>query len=134
MSVDTNIIISTNLFQGFQNYTSKTFSVAYAGGSLASGAYVGPIRATTPLNNTNAVSILQVQFVGLDSFVRLLPGVIVVDYPNVSSAQYQIESLSYYSSGNLVVDTYISSQTGPGSVTVPAITFNYTAKLYQAPF
>lgn len=134
MSINTNIIIATNQFQGFQNYTSATFSVAYAGGSIASGSFTGPIRATTILNNTNAVGLLEVQFSGLDSFSRLLPGIIEVDYPNAGTPQYQIQVFSYYSSGNLVCDVYISSQTGPGSVSVPAITFNYTAQLYQAPF
>lgn len=131
--IDTNKIISTNLFQGFQNYISATFSVAYAGGNLGAGAFIGPLRATTPLNNTNAVSIIEIQHIGLDAFTRLLPGTIEVDYPNASSPQYQVESLSYYSAGNLIVDTYISNQ-GGSTVAIPAITFNCTAKLYQAPF
>lgn len=133
MSVNTNIIISTNLFQGFQNYNSTTFSVVYAGGSIGVGTVAGPISASVVLNNSNAVSLLGVAFTGLDGFTRQLPGIIVVDYPNAGAPQYQIEVISYYSSGNLTCDVYISNQTG-GAVVVPAITFNYSAKLYQAPF
>lgn len=131
--IDTNKIISTNAFSGFQNYTSVPFSTSIAGQNLGAGAFIGPIRATTPLNNTNAISQILIQYSGLDAFTRLLPGSIVVDYPNINSASYEIESFSYYSGGNLVVDTYISNQTG-GTVVIPAITFNVTASLYVAPF
>lgn len=131
--IDTNKIISTNAFSGFQNYTSATFSVSLPGQNLAAGAFLGPIRATTPLNNTNAISQILIQYSGLDAFTRLLPGSIVVDYPNSGSPSYEVESQSYYSGGNLVVDTYISNQTG-GVVAIPAITFNVTTSLYVAPF
>lgn len=133
MAIDTNIIISTNLFAGFQNYTSSTFSVAYSGGNITAGSFAGPVRATTPLNNSNAVSIIEVQFSGLESFTRFIPGSIAIDYPNTTSPSYQIEVLVYYTGGNLVADAYIVNQTG-ATVTIPAITFNYTAKLYQPPF
>lgn len=131
--INTNIIISTNGFQGFQNYTTASFSSSYAGGNILGGSFAGPIRASTALNNTNAVGIVEVQFSGLDAFTRLLPGFIVVNYPSNLSPSYQIEVLSYYAGGNLTCDVYISNQTG-STITVPAITFIYQADLYQAPF
>lgn len=131
--IDTNTIVATSEFQGFQNYNTATFSVSYAGGTIAAGGYVGPERAETVLNNTNAVSLLQVMFTGLDSFTRQFQGFLGIDYPSFNSPSYQIEVISYYNGGNLVCDAYIINESAI-TVTIPAITFTYTAKLYQAPF
>lgn len=137
MSVNTNIITST-LANGFKNYNSADFFVNYAGGSIAFNTYAGPIRATTPLNNTNAVAEVQVQYSGLETFWRSVPGVIITNYPNNATLTYQIQTFTYFSGGNLVVDTYIINQTGsavaPAAVSIPALTIYCSAKLYNAPF
>lgn len=130
--IDTNKIIAASEFAGFKNYSESTFSVSYAGGNIVAGGYV-KVTASTPLNNTNAVSEVQVQYSGLDSFTRLIPGSIAIDYPTVGTRQYQVNTLIYFTGGNLFVDNYIVNQTG-GVVAVPAITFNCRAFLYVAPF
>lgn len=132
MKVDLNKVIATTLFSGFGNYGSVPFSAVIAGQNLGAGAVVSA-GASTPLNNTNAISQVQVQYTGLDAFWRLLPGVVIADYPNASSPNYQIESFSYFTNGILHVDTYISNQTG-GTVAIPAITISCRAFLFLAPF
>lgn len=131
--IDTNIIASGSEFAGFKNYMEATFSTSYAGGSIGAGSYVGPIIASTPLNNTNAVSEAQIQYVGLDTFWRLIPGSLAIDYPTAGTRQYQVNTLVYFTGGNLVIDNYVVNQTG-GSVSVPAITFNCRGFLFLAPF
>lgn len=134
MPVDTNIIVSSNNFSGFSNYTpSVPFSTTVNSQNIATGHYIGPLRASTPLNNSNAVTEVQIQYVGLDSFVRILPGVIVYNTPNATSPNYQIESFSYFTGGNLIVDSYISNQTA-GTITIPTITFACQGFLFNAPF
>lgn len=131
-TVNTNIIVSGSEFSGFKNYQAVTFSTAYGGGTLTVGTYA-MVSATTPLNNSNAVSEVQVQFSGLETFYRLVPGSIAVDYPTSGTRTYEIEVIEYFLGGNLHMDFYIVNQTA-GSVTVPAITFNCRAFLYVAPF
>lgn len=133
MSVNTNKIVSSNNFSGFQNYTAVSFAASVAGQNLTAGSFIGPIRASTPLNNSNAVCEVQIQYTGLDGFWRELPGVIVDNIPNAASPNYQIETFSYFSGGSLIVDTYISNQTGI-TVAIPAITFNCRGFLFLAPF
>jgi hypothetical protein len=142
MQINLNNVQYTNLFDGFKNYDNKTGSNSIhqllglsAGTSVVvtAGSYIGPVSITIPLNNSNAVSQVLVQYGGLESFYRLLPGIIIVDYPDAGSASYQIQSISYYSGGNLHIDNYVINETG-GSVTVPDITFNCTASLFKAPF
>lgn len=134
MAVDTNIIVSSNNFSGFSNYTpSVPFSVTVNGQNIGVGAFLGPLRASTPLDNSNAVTEVQIQYIGLDSFFRILPGNIIYNVPNSLSPNYQIESFSYFSGGKLVVDSYISNQTG-GTITIPTITFSCQGFLFNAPF
>jgi len=131
--VNTNIIIAGSQFSGFKNYATASFSVAYAGGNIAAGGYVGPLTASTPLNNTNAVSEVLVQYTGLETFYRLIPGNIVTDYPTAGAATYEIQSLAYFTGGILFVDSYIVNQTA-GVVAIPPITFSCLGCLGVAPF
>lgn len=136
--IDTNRIVAASQFAGFKNYESVTFSVKYAGATIPTTNFVGPIRASTPLNNSNAVSEVQVQIVGLDSFWRYIPGQSVAAYPTGATEAYQVQTLAYYSGGSLVIDTYIINTTGsvvaPGDVVIPALTINCRGFLYNAPF
>lgn len=133
MSVNTNTIVSASDLPGFSNYQEATFSAAYGGGNIAAGGFAGPIRAQTALNNSNAVSEVQVMWSGLESFYRLVPGATFQDYPTAGTRQYQVVSMVYYTGGNLIVDSYVVNQTGL-TVSTPAITFNCRAFLYIAPF
>lgn len=132
MTVDTNNLIFASSFSGFSNYKQVTGSVSVPGQTLSASQVIGPFSITIPLDNTNAVSEVQLEYSGLDEFWRLLPGSIAVDYPNADLPNYQILSFSFYSGGFLNVDTYISDQAG-GSV-IPNITINCNAFLYLAPF
>lgn len=133
MTVNTNTIVSASEFSGFQNYGSATFSTSVAGQNIGVGAYLGPLRATTALNNANSVSQIQVQYSGIDSNYRLLPGYIQMIIPSAAAPNYEIQSYSYFNGGTLYVDSYISNQTG-STQTIPAITFNCRAFLFLAPF
>lgn len=133
MAVNTNIIIASSNFSGFMNSSAATFSASVSSQNISAGGYIGPIRASTPLNNTNAVSQVQIQYSGVDSFWRILPGNITYNVPNSSSPTYQIESFSYFSGGTLYVDSYVSNQTG-GTITIPAIIFNCRGFVFLAPF
>lgn len=142
MPVDTNKIIAGSAFSGFKNYTvasglgdidsflSLSPNTAVV---IGAGSFVGPIPAVIALNNSNAISEIQIQYVSIDSFTRVLPGVVVVDYPSAAAPQYQIQSYSYFTGGNLHVDTIVSNQTA-GNVTVPAFTISVHAFLFVAPF
>jgi len=132
MKVNLNKVIATSLFSGFTNYSTATFSTTIAGQNIGALSYVSA-SATTPLNNTNAVTQVQIQLSGLDSFWRLLPGNLTINYPNSSAPNYQVEVLSYFKSGTLHVDTYVINQTG-GTITIPTITINCRAFLFLAPF
>ena len=102
MTVNTNNAVLVSGLSGFGQYTpSVSFSASVISQHILTGAYIGPIRATTSLNNTNAVSEIQIQFSGLESFVRELPGIIIANYPNWASPNYQIECFSYFSGGIL---------------------------------
>lgn len=134
MKIDTNIIIASSRIPGFKNTNPGVpFSVVFGGGLLATGAFVGAIRASTPLDNADQISEVQAQLSGLESFTREVEGSIVLNVPNNAAPTYQIEIMSYFTGGALIVDTYISNQTG-GTITLPAITFNFTAFLFKAPF
>lgn len=133
MSINTNIIIASSSFSGFMNTSAVSFQAGIGSQNIASGGYIGPARAQTALNNTNAITQVQIQYGGLDSFWRVLPGNIVYNVPNSSSPTYQIESFSYYSGGNLIVDTYVSNQTG-STITIPNITIYCRGFVFDAPF
>ena len=133
MAVNTNIILASSLFSGFMNDDIVPFSASVSSQNISAGGYIGPIRASVALTNTNSISQVQIRYSGVDSFTRLLPGNIVYNVPNSSSPTYQIESFSYFSGGTLYVDSYISNQTG-GTITIPAITFDCSASINRAPF
>lgn len=132
--IDLNKIVYISTLSGFGNYKPPvSFSVVMASQSLAAGNYIGPSSASVNLDNSDAVSQIQVTFSGLDAFTRVLPGVVIVNYPNNASPTYQIQVMSYYAGGKLHVDAYLINQTG-GTITTPAVTFACTASLFQAPF
>lgn len=132
MTLDTNNIQFHSEIPGFGNYTSTTFSVSIPSQSIGVGAYV-KYSAHAALNNSNAVSQVLVQYSGVETSWRLMTGSIFFNLPNNTSPSYQIESVTYYKSGNVYVDTYISNQSG-SSVVIPAITVNCKASLFKAPF
>jgi len=133
MAINTNIILATSGFSGFGNYKSVSFSVGIPSQGLGVNSYIGPYTASAALNNSNAVTEVQLQYTGLDSFWREVPGYIAIIVPNAGAATYEVQSFTYFKNGSVYVDTYISNQSG-STVTIPAITVNCRAFLFIAPF
>jgi hypothetical protein len=132
MTVNLNKIIASSAFSGFSNSSSVSFSSSIAGQTIAAGHYVSS-SAFAALNNANSISQVQINLGGLESFWRLLPGVLIINYPNSSAPSYQIELFSYFTGGLLKVDTYVSNQTGAG-VAIPTITINCRGFVFNSPF
>jgi len=133
MAINTNIILATSGFSGFGNYKSVSFNVGIPSQGLGVNSYIGPYTASAALNNSNAVTEVQLQYSGLDSFWREVPGNISIIVPNAGAATYEVQSFTYFKNGSVYVDTYISNQSG-STVTIPAITVNCRAFLFIAPF
>lgn len=125
-------LAATSAADGFKNYSSVSFSASIASQNIAAGGYA-TASASTPLNNANAVSQVQVQFSGVNSFWQVLTGSIYQDVPDSASMTYEIEAISYFTGGNAKVDTYIINETA-GTISIPAITINCRAFLFLAPF
>ena len=132
MTVDINKIIASSAFSGFSNSRSVSFSSTIAGQTIAAGSYVSS-SAFAALNNAYSISQIQINLGGLESFWRVLPGNLVINYPNSSAPNYEIELFSYFTSGLLRVDTYISNQIGTG-VAIPTITINCRGFIFNSPF
>lgn len=118
----------------FQEYDKVSFSVSVPGQNLTAGSFVS-YTASTPLNNANAVTNIQIQYNGLDSFWRYVPGRVYAGYPDYDfgTRKYEVGSYTYYNGSNLNVFTYIVNQTG-GTVAIPAFSVDIVAFLYLAPF
>lgn len=114
---------------GLKNYISSPFSVVIAGQTLAAGAFVSA-TASTPLNNANSISQLQIQYSGVQTDWNVVYGSINNYF---AGGNYEIESLYYFDATNLNVFTVVVNQTG-GNVTIPTITINCKGFLYLAPF
>jgi len=122
-------ISSTSLADSFKNYDSDSFSSSIAGQTLTAGTFVST-TATMPLSNTNSICQVQTQYSGLETFYRVINGQAVGNY---GGGSYQIQTFYYFTSTTLTVMTIVVNQTG-GNVTIPAITINCRATLFQAPF
>lgn len=113
---------------GLQNYENDTFNFPVNGHVLVAGA-TSSWSTTWPINNTNAVSTIQLQY-SLDNVWRFMAGAITISY---ASGTYEVETLTYYSGTVLNVRTYVINQTG-GSVTIPQFDVTIRASLFNAPF
>lgn len=119
-------------FTGFKNYTQVSGSFAAGGYNLNAGQYARR-TGTLPLNNSKAISQVQIKLNGLESQWRPLPGLVIYNNPVYNAPNFQVEVMSYYTGGNLVVDAYISNQTG-GTISVPSFNIDFRAWLYFASF
>lgn len=121
-------ILAASSFAGFKNYqTHITGSGTIPSQALTIGGFAST-NITIPLNNSNAVSTSQVQFVTVESFWHELSGIV-----NSGTSSYSIEALSAYTGGNLVVTIIAANETG-STITLPTQTINVQAQLYVAPF
>lgn len=122
-------LTSVSSASGFKNYLTSTFSVTIPTQTLAVGGYT-IVTASTPLNNANSISQVQVNWGGLETIYRILNGY-MFDY--FGGATYEVQSYYYFTGTNLVVETSVSNQSG-GPVTIPTITINCRGFLFLAPF
>lgn len=123
-------LAASSAMDGFKNYLSSSFSATVSGQTIASGHFVS-ITTSTPLNNANSVSQLQVQYSGTgNSEWFIVNGSIITNY---SSPNYQIESYYYFDSTNLNLFTVIVNESA-GSITIPTIKINCRGFLFLAPF
>lgn len=125
MNVQNLVAISS--LSGLKNYNKvgAPFSVVIPGQTLTTGSFVSA-TASTPLNNANAISQLQIQYSGVQTDWNVVYGSINNYF---ASSTYEIESLYYFDSTNLNVFTVIANQSA-GSVTIPSITVNCVGWLY----
>jgi hypothetical protein len=126
-------IAATSAASGFKNYNLDpvTFSGTIPAQTLTVGQVVS-VSVSVPLDNTNAVSLIKLQYASINSYWYQMFGLTAsTTIPFVS--EYQLESSASYSGGNLVVTTYAINQTG-GSISLPVQVINVRARLYKSPF
>jgi len=128
------MIIPKNLaaaggLDGFKNYLTSSFSVLVPTQSVAAGDFIS-FTASTPLNNANSISQVQIQYLGISNSYYIINGSILTTW---SSGDYEIQSYYYFDGTNLNVFTVIVNQTA-GAITIPDITINCRGFLFVAPF
>jgi hypothetical protein len=142
--INSDIIGATSQTSGFKNYLkqpiafskslSQTLSSPTGVAVLFTPGTVVRVSASAPLpSNIDSIGSVEVQYSGVESFYRLIPGVAQADYPNTGSRTYSIETMTYIKSGQIFVDSFIINQIG-SNVSIPDITFNCIAKMYRVPF
>jgi len=123
-------IQTTSLASSFKNYKNPpAFSTSVASQTLPVGNFV-LAQATINMDNTNAISQVQVQYSGLETFWHVITGTVSTLY---SSSTYEIQTFYSFSGSLLTVNVVVANQSA-GSVVIPAITINCKAFLFLAPF
>lgn len=122
-------LTSVSSASGYKNYLASTFSATVPAQTLAAGTFA-TVTASTPLNNTNSISQVQVNWGGLETFYRILNGYIFNRY---AGNTYEVQSFYYFNATTLFVQTIVSNQTG-GNVNIPTITITCRGFLFLAPF
>lgn len=138
MILDLSKIQFISELDSFKNYnvTPTTFSFVIPSQNLAASGSGTPVTfgsGSTPLNNSNAVSRIKVQYSGVESTWRVVQGTITTEYPDWTTPTYQIVTIVFFTGGNLFVSTYVINETA-GTITIPNITVNVSAALFLAPF
>lgn len=122
-------LTSVSSASGYKNYLASTFTSTIPAQVLAPGGFVTS-TASTPLNNANSISQVQVNWGGLETFYRILNGYIFERY---AGATYEVQSYYFFDATNLNVTTIVSNQTA-GNVNIPTITITCRGFLFLAPF
>lgn len=112
---------------GLANYDSVSFNFTVTSHTLAVGE-VHEWRSNWVLDNTDAISTIQISYAELETVYRYCSGALVLNL-----GTYEIETLTYYKDDLLHIDTFTVNESG-GSVTVPEFIVNVRAFLYNAPF
>lgn len=116
---------------GLGNYLSTSFNFVVNSHSLPAGN-ASSWSSSWPLNNSNAISGVQVNYTGLETVWRPVSGSMAINIPYVTP-QYQILAITFYQGGSFNITIYISNQTG-GTITVPAFAVSVRLFLFNAPF
>lgn len=114
---------------GLDNYENDTFNFTVNGHSLTPGQTT---RWTTswPINNNSAISTITLNYAGLETVWRYASGAINTAY---AANTYSVETLTYYTSSRINVETYVTNQTG-STVVIPMFIVNVRVSLFKAPF
>lgn len=126
-------LVTSSKTSGFKNYLiPDIFSATIPGQNLTAGSSVSA-TATTTLTQLNSVVQVQVQYSGIETFWRVVPGQLTVAKPDWTVFNYEIESQISFSGNTLSVKTYMINETG-GTIAIPTNTINCKAFFYVAPF
>jgi len=128
MMIPKNLAAAGGL-DGFKNYLSSSFSVNVPAQTLGVGDFVS-YSASTPLNNSNSISQVQVQYSGLASEYYIINGSILTSW---DSGNLEVQTYYYFDGTNLNVFTVLVNQSG-GSYSLPTIDINCRGFLFIAPF
>lgn len=132
LTVDLSKLSAASAFSGFKNSSAVSFQATIGTQSVLAGHFLST-TATTPLNNANSISQVQIQYGGLETFYRVVPGLTILRYPTYTTPNFEIGSVVYFSGGILNVFTYLANQTA-GTIVVPDIIISCRAFLFIAPF
>lgn len=128
-SPDLSQVIFADKFAGLGENESAAFSVEIPSQSLAANA--GKLfTASISMQNSGSIPHIKYRLTGLESEWRILQG---MGYYAPGSFAYQITTRSYFDAGTLYVKSFILELLGSGT-TIPAMTIDCKASLYDAPF
>lgn len=129
MTVDVQKIAASSHMFGFQNYTPGSTTVTISFQTITAGHYA-VATGTISLQNVDAVSSVKLQYATVEAFWRQAEGFTNTGTVGVG---YSLQSNTYYSGGNLNIDTYAVNQTA-GSITLPTQIIFISARLFRSPF
>jgi len=129
MTLKTGNLQFADSLGGLANYENDAFNFAVNGHNLSAGG-VSLWTTTWPINNSNTVSSIQLNYSGLETVWRYTSGALNLAF---GGGTYNVETLTYYLAGNLHVETYVINQTG-GTLAIPAFSVNVHVSLFNAPF
>lgn len=131
--IDFSKLSATSAASGFKNYNLvPATQTGVIPAQILSANQVVTNTISISLDNTNAVSLVKLQYATLDTFWRQLFGITSSTFvPFVDP--YQLESIASYVAGNLIITTYAINQSG-GSFSLPEQVINVRARLYKSPF
>jgi len=131
-SIDLSKVIFCSIFGGLGNTEHKTFSQVINSQTLNQFGSVSVVRSID-ISNIDSLSMLMVNLGGLESEWRPVNGYIYIKKPSNSNATYLVSVNKYFANGKLNILCKVDSlQFDP--VTIPTITFNFDANIYNAPF
>lgn len=135
-SIDLGNTQYISYLSGFKNKFSYDVSNEVAGFSLATGTFLAITTTLTfdsPGDVLGDISSVRVWLDGLDSVWRKVDGFVFTRYPSAAAPDYEVGTLSFFTSTTHVLYVYVVNQTG-GTVNIPDFTIRYILNTFDAPF